>query len=240
MASDSKGMGCGTMIVILIVIGWIATKMDSPQPTTETYTNPALGTKYDTKNTTITPKAKAIETPKATETVTLKPATEKEYFTNLMKEIDTFNKFNKYKTLSLAELNTRVQTMRLFGKMIYAKSDNEERSTDKEYKSLYKKAKKKIIAVQVKHYPKMRDQLGPLMRNKMWEHDVHVKTIGKGYRRIVFTAAYFASNRNIKSMQDSISTMLHDYRFKRADYKWVKSASEWTYFSIESKKDNEL
>jgi len=149
-----------------------------------------------------------------------------------------FNKFNDYKHISMPALNDRVQKMRSFGKEVFFTQD--EAKKDKSLYKLWKQARAMQIKTQVRHYPKMRDRVGPLLRDKMWEHNIEAKTIGRGYTRLVLTGGIFASNMAIKEFQESISIMLHDYRFKRVDYKWMKHASEWTYFSIDSKKDNQL
>ena len=153
-------------------------------------------------------------------------------------DLKDFKKFNAYKKLSLKQLNTKLQAMRFMGKVINLREARAK--DDKDMLSIWKKAKKLQIQTQITHYPKMRDALGPLMRKTMWEHNIHVKTIGKGYKRIIFSGGYFASNMNIKKTNESISILLHDYRFKRVDYKWMKSASEWTYYDLDTKKDNEL
>lgn len=153
-------------------------------------------------------------------------------------DLEDFRKFNTYNKLSLEELNTKLQAMRFMGKII--KLREKHAKNDKDILPIWQKAKKLQIQTQVVHYPKMRDALGPLMRKTMWEHNIHVKTVGKGYKRIIFSGGYFASNMNIKKTNEAIMTRLHDYRFKRVDYKWIKRASEWTYYDLDTKKDNEL
>jgi len=144
--------------------------------------------------------------------------------------------FSDYKKITLGELNDMVSTMRSSGRMLNLNKDLYEKTN----KKLYEEARALQIKVQTKHYPKMRDALGPLMREKMWEHDVHVSTSGNGFNRITLTGAFFAANRNIKSTKETLSVMLSDYRFKRIDFKWMDGAQEWTYFDLDTKKDNEL
>jgi hypothetical protein len=136
------------------------------------------------------------------------------------------------------DLTKRLQAMRSWGKIIFFREG--EAKKDKNTYTLWKKAKSNQIIFQKKHYPKMRDALGPHMRKKMWEHNIDVKTIGKGFSRIVFTGAMFANNGNIKKFHENIGVLLSDYRFKRADYKWFKGASEWTYFDLNTKKDTDI
>jgi hypothetical protein len=153
-------------------------------------------------------------------------------------DIKDFKKFNDYSKLSLEELNIKLQAMRFMGKVIQGIEDRAKK--DKDLLPIWREAKELQIQTQTVHYPKMRNALGPLMRQTLWEHNIHVKTTGKEYERIVFTGAYFASNMNIKTTNESLSVLLHDYRFKRSDYKWLQSASEWTYYTLDTKKDSEL
>lgn len=155
---------------------------------------------------------------------------------SIIKKLTKFNQFNAYKKLTLEGLKSRVETMRESGRIL----NLHEKEYKEEAPKLYIEAKKLQIYVQVKHYPKMRNMLGPLLRAKMWENDISVKTVGHRFTRIILTGGYFAANRNIKTVKDTLSIMLSDFRFKRIDFKWIRHAQEWTYFVLHTKKDNQL
>lgn len=221
---DSSGMSFISLLVITGIIFSIAIpKLD---------------------NTTTVPSATHIQQQKKIDTLPAKQQnrsdqkTDKQILEETIASLKEFDKFNSYNTLTMDMLNVRVQKMRSMGKTIFFAEDTSKK--DKTLLPLWKEAKALQINVQKKHYPMMRDRLGPLMRDKMWEHNIEVKTIGVGYRRIVLSGGYFASNMNIKNTQESLGTMLSDYRFKRVDYKWYKDASEWTYFDLKNKDDNVL
>jgi len=225
-----SGMSLFSFLILIGFIGWLivpSSKSTSPSHTS-TYTpaKPKVHVKPATPIKVLTAKEKEERNQKE----------DKKVLTNLIKEMKDFNKFNAYKTLNNVSLNDRVATMRLSGKILNLNATKYKKTNP----GLYKQAKAIQLKVQVKHYPKMRDTLGPILRQKMWEHDMNIKTIGKGYNRMVLTAALFASNRGIKQTRDTIGILLSDYRFQRVDFKWFKGAQEWSYYDLKNKKDNVL
>jgi hypothetical protein len=61
---------------------------------------------------------------------------------------------------------------------------------------------------QVAVFPVVRDAYGPLLRQRLWEHDGHASTIGAGYRRIEIVNALFAANRNIADFHETVRDTL--------------------------------
>lgn len=234
---EAKSYGLGTLIVIGGGLVWLVSSITGTTSTTPSTSTP---------KTHITPPSQTVKAKpaltkgqkKLTAKEKLKKAADKNKIVleKMITKLKEQYNFNNYKTITIEELNARVQNMRSSGKQLNINEEWYKGTNEK----LWKQAKALQIKVQKKHYPKMRDALGPLMRKKMWEHDVHVKTIGKGYGRMVLSASLFAANRNIKEIKSSINVMLSDYRFKRVDFKWRKGAYEWTYFDLDTKKDNEL
>lgn len=98
----------------------------------------------------------------------------------------------------------------------------------------------KLIATQRRSFPRFRDAYGPIIRAKVWENDMDVRTAGSGYRTIQYTAGLFAANRNIAEFQRGVESTLKTLRFKRAEYRWYRDAREFTYYSMESPADDEL
>lgn len=97
-----------------------------------------------------------------------------------------------------------------------------------------------LASKQTQMLPAMRDAYGPAMRQQLWEADGSARTIGAGYRTVEFVSASFARNANIKQIHTEIRENLMMLRFTRAQYKWFKQASEYSYYTLEVPKDSEI
>lgn len=97
-----------------------------------------------------------------------------------------------------------------------------------------------LVRKQAQMLPAMRDAYGPAMRQQLWEADGSARTIGSGYRTVEFVSAAFARNANIKQIQLEIRENLMMLRFTRAQYKWIKQASEYSYYDMEVPKDSDI
>ena len=86
-------------------------------------------------------------------------------------------------------------------------------------------------------FPAVRDAYGPLLRQRLWEHDGYARTIGAEYRRIEIVNAAFAANRNIAEFHETVRETLMQLRFTRVDYKWFKQAREFSYYTLEPPSD---
>lgn len=95
-------------------------------------------------------------------------------------------------------------------------------------------------SLQSKWFPKIRDAYGPIMRKKLWENDVHVKTVGSKYTTVQLAHHSFALNANKKDMVDSMWSEFLLYRFKKVELRWYKEQSEFTYWEIPSASDQEI
>ncbi len=107
-----------------------------------------------------------------------------------------------------------------------------------ENQDLLQTFKAKLVSVQLKAFPKLRDAYGPALRRVLWEHDLSAKTFGKGFRVVQFVGGAFAANRNIKTFQEEISITLRQMRFTQSRYKWFKDAEEYTYYDLDSPPDD--
>ncbi|MFD1378712.1 hypothetical protein [Fodinicurvata halophila] len=97
-----------------------------------------------------------------------------------------------------------------------------------------------LIRKQVEMFPALRDAYGPAMRRQLWEADGSARTIGSGYRTVEFVSQGFAQNANIKQIHTELHENLLMLRFTRAQYKWFKQASEYSYYTLEPPKDSDL
>lgn len=123
----------------------------------------------------------------------------------------------------------------------YALTINEgKQSKDKDILKLTDELTKKVIASQQKNFPKLRKAYYDFVKNKLWENDVEVSLSGSGNTTLKFTGHYFAANKNIKESEEALHEMLTLLRFKQTQYRWYKGQDEYTYYTIESPKDNEI
>ncbi len=97
-----------------------------------------------------------------------------------------------------------------------------------------------LVRKQAEMLPAMRDAYGPAMRRQLWEADGSARTVGAGYRIVEFVSVAFARNANIKQIHTEIRENLMMLRFTRAQYKWIKQASEFSYYDMEVPKDSDI
>ena len=74
---------------------------------------------------------------------------------------------------------------------------------------------------------KYADELG----NRLWEENIYVE-LSKDTKTITFIGAVFASNKHIKEWQENIGDGLREMGFTQSRYKWIKHASEYTYYDL--------
>jgi len=115
-----------------------------------------------------------------------------------------------------------------------------ESSQDPEIKKLKQAFSRNLIALQNREFPILRKTYGQILKKTLWEQNMDVSTKGSGNSTIEFVAGMFADNKNKKDAQSLLRENLMLFRFKRANYKWSEYDDEYTYYSMESRKDSEL
>jgi len=100
------------------------------------------------------------------------------------------------------------------------------------------KIKKRLPVYQSKEFPILRKAYANIAKNLMWENDIDVSISGNKNNILTMVGGAFATNKNIKTIQESMIDMLSKLRFKKTIYKWYSGASEFTYFDIESPSDS--
>lgn len=113
-----------------------------------------------------------------------------------------------------------------------------ENNIDIENKKLANTLKNKVVARQVKEFPKLRKAYGKVIANKLWENNIYVSTTGPANTIINLTGGLFADNKNIAETQKILSEVLIQFRFKDVTYRWYKGADDYTYFNLETPKDS--
>jgi hypothetical protein len=100
--------------------------------------------------------------------------------------------------------------------------------------------KRRVSQFQVREFPKMRRAWVKAADQAMWESNVDATVGGNAAQTLTLVGALFASKRNIKQTQETLSEVLHQLRFKRVNYKWIPSADEFTYFTLKTPADSDV
>jgi len=174
--------------------------------------------------------------------IKLKPhahLTQEDYLEQVRRELKSLSKFSvRTHTKSKDSIMT---CLLLFGSWtLIVEEAAGYRIESKEHLDLVSKMKKEVRRVQRLAFPKLRDAYGPLVRKDLWEDDMSAKTFGARFTVIEFVGRAFAANRNIKKWNQRVRETLRMLRFKQVRYKWIKSATEYTYFTLDAKPDDAL
>jgi hypothetical protein len=200
----------------LLIVGMIGSQMDKDKKT-----NISSGT-----NSTTTEQSVATSTEPSIDLKTK--------ITNSIKSIDSGDDLTKNPINSATDFQITVTIFKAYATII----KEGKQSSDKEILRLTNELKKKVIASQMKNFPKIRKAYYEFIKNKLWENDVYVDVSGSGNTNLKFTGAYFAANKNIKTTQETLHEMLTLLRFKQTQYRWYKEQEEYTYYKIETPADN--
>lgn len=101
------------------------------------------------------------------------------------------------------------------------------------------KLRKNAGRIKSSEFPALRKAYGKIVADKMWEHDVYSTTTGDKSSVLNLTGGLFASNKNIKEIQESLSDMFQKLRFKEIRYRWYKESDQFTYYKLSPIPDNE-
>lgn len=156
----------------------------------------------------------------------------------LQRELDSFNDpfDNTSYRGSVDTLNFEIVLFGAWAQLI----EEHQNSADPEVKTMANKLKQKVSQLQVKEFPLMRKHYAEVLAKKLWEENVDITTVGGGNKTIELTAAMFANNKYIGQTQATVQETLQLFRFTKANYKWYKYDTEYTYYKIESLADSEV
>jgi hypothetical protein len=109
-----------------------------------------------------------------------------------------------------------------------------------ETNTLGKKLRDNVVKRQKKDFPLLRKRYAEVIASKLWENDIEVTVSGKRNEYINFTGGMFATNKNIGEVQKTLSSILQQFRFKQARYRWYKGDDDYTSFTLESEADDKV
>lgn len=185
-------------------------------------------------------KSESSSTSSSSSTTTTEPVKEQtpeELNEQLKREIASFNKPFDNTTYD-GTVDAIQMEIVLFG--VWANIIKEgENSTLEDNVKLAKELKTKVANRQSKEFPILRKRYGKIIANKMWEHDIEIKTIGTSNTILDLTGGTFATNKNIKEFQTTLQEILTMLRFKQTRYRWYKGQDEYTYYDLDVPSDKE-
>ncbi len=103
--------------------------------------------------------------------------------------------------------------------------------------TLVKKIKKRLPVYQSKEFPILRKAYAKISNRLMWEHDIEVSIRGKNSSKLMLVGAAFATNKNIKTISESMREMVNRLRFKELHFKWYSRQDEYTYLTYDTPSD---
>lgn len=113
-------------------------------------------------------------------------------------------------------------------------------STDPKVQELKEKFKSRLIAFQKKQLPLLRKEYADVMATELWRENIYVTCQGSGNSIINISGGLYASNKNIEDSQTLLQPRLKELRYYEVRYRWYKEADEFTYYRLESPKDELL
>jgi hypothetical protein len=162
-----------------------------------------------------------------------------EFDAQLKREITSFSKGTMQaiaEDITVEQLQLRLILYSSWAVML-SKADS---SALPETKKLAKELRENVVKRQKKDFPLLRKRYVEIVAAKLWENDIDVTASGKRNEYINFTAGAFAANKNIQEVQQTLSTVLQEFRFKQSRYRWYKGDDEYTYYTLESAADENV
>jgi hypothetical protein len=158
--------------------------------------------------------------------------------TRLTKEIEEIKKgidFSVYRG-EILKLQIETSMFKLWGDLI---KEGLNSSNPVEVK-LSNELQKLVSKVQQKELPLIRKDYIEIVRQKLWEENIKVSGSGRGTTTINLSGGTFFSNKNKSEVQKTLSDILTNFRFKESTYRAYESQDEYTSYTMETLKDNEL
>jgi hypothetical protein len=110
----------------------------------------------------------------------------------------------------------------------------------KEEKKYCAQLKKKLQALQIKEFPKLRKDWIEYSKNLLWKHNIDVSSLGNKNKNVLFVGGYFADNANIQQTYEQLRPALAKLRFKRIVFRWYKDADDGTQYVMYTDSDDAI
>lgn len=155
----------------------------------------------------------------------------------LNREIDSIKTFDgsKYRD-DISSIQIEIALFGAWAKIIKDAKNH----TNKDINRLGESLKSKVMSLQISEFPKLRNNYGEVLKQKLWIETIKVRTKDTGHTTLEFEGGIFASNKNKQDTQNSLNEILNLLRFKRINYKWYEYDDDYTYYSLKTESDGTL
>lgn len=154
----------------------------------------------------------------------------------LVKELNDIDSFDGSDFNTIEKLKVELALLQSWSNLIKEGVNSDDRRLMK----LSNDLKFKVERLQVKEFPKMRLRFASVLKKELWTDNIEVAIGGNANSTLTFTGGIFANNANKQEYQSSLTEIFNLLRFKRINYKWYKYDDEYTYYNLETSRDNAL
>lgn len=154
----------------------------------------------------------------------------------LVKELNDIDSFDGSDFNTIEKLKVELALLQSWSNLIKEGVNSDDRRLMK----LSNDLKFKVERLQVKEFPKMRLRFASVLKKELWTDNIEVAIGGNTNSTLTFTGGIFANNANKQEYQSSLTEIFNLLRFKRINYKWYKYDDEYTYYNLETSRDNAL
>lgn len=154
----------------------------------------------------------------------------------LVKELNDIDSFDGSDFNTIEKLKVELALLQSWSNLIKEGVNSDDRRLMK----LSNDLKFKVERLQVKEFPKMRLRFASVLKKELWTDNIEVAIGGNANSTLTFTGGIFANNANKQEYQSSLTEIFNLLRFKRINYKWYKYDDEYTYYNLETNRDNAL
>jgi hypothetical protein len=103
-----------------------------------------------------------------------------------------------------------------------------------------KECQEKLLQIQLKEYPKMRNSYALVLTGELEEFDIWVKCEDPKNKTLVLIGDYFVYDHRIPEVLKLIKPILKELRFENVSFRWSKTYVNGKRYSIISKDDSWL
>jgi hypothetical protein len=99
--------------------------------------------------------------------------------------------------------------------------------------------RKRLVVLQSREFPLMRQAWAKEVGKMLWENNVEIQVQAPAYSTLELIGVAFANNKTIKDTQSNLEQSLRDLRFRRARYRWASGADS-TWYDFEPRADADI
>lgn len=144
------------------------------------------------------------------------------------------------KKLNTGEDETDIATRISWHKSNTALYNEVKNSHDKTIDRQRRELEQKIVQVQTKEFPKLRDAYVASKKEVLGQEHIDISLSGEKKDVLTFSGQMFEPRKTQKDFMKNIHEIVYDLRFKKIVYKWSESQEDIADYEIDSKQDAEI